>query len=161
MEHPALSNKNKLYDILKEIQQYKGANKYTVKNFWSGDSFRSWKNGIYREGILFINEGNSYDNCTIKVASNPIGKLILGCQNSCANGDPHPTLSEGEFIIVWKDGKWLIEGGWQKKASRILYDLEIEIETIKQNIKNIKIQEVIEAENKRNEEIKLLKIAYM
>lgn len=57
-----------------------------------GSAFRDWVSGLYRGGILIY--ARNYE-LELRLASNPTAQIALGCQESCAHGNPFPRLKEG------------------------------------------------------------------
>lgn len=101
-----------------------------VAGWWSGSAFRSHPRGIFRENMLFTNEWSTYDYCSVKVATDPDAKLILGCKDSCAHGNPHPSVSSGDLVTVYRDGSWVADGPWCERVVAILAEVEREIAEI-------------------------------
>jgi len=106
---------------------------YTLNNFiyqlcnygldnCSGSSFKEIRSCYYKNGILLKSEHRA-NNCGIYVSSVLGANIINGCQNFCTYGDPNPTLSEGVFIPVWDDGKWIKKSPWIEKIHNLINEL--------------------------------------
>ena len=78
--------------------------------------------------MVFTNHWNVNNYCDVKVMTDPEARLVLGCQEPAAHGDPHPTASSGELVTVYRNGKWISDGPWCEKIVRILADVKAETE---------------------------------
>ena len=106
-----------------------GASK--LAGFWSGSAFRDHPRGIIRERMIFTNKWNVHNYCDVKVITDPDAKVIMGCQQSAAHGNPYPSVDRGELVTVYKDGRWVAEGPWCERIVAILDEAKAEIAEIK------------------------------
>lgn len=97
-----------------------------IDGYWSGSAFRDHPVGVFREQLLFTNKWNVNNYCSVQVATDRNAKLVLGCQDSCARGNPYPTVTSGDLVTVYRDGEWIADGPWCEKVVRILDDLKRE-----------------------------------
>lgn len=102
------------------------------KGYWHGSAFRKHPRGVFRDRLLFVNHWNTNCYCEVKVATDPAAKLIMGCQNPAAYGNPMPKVSSGELVTVYKDGQWVAEGPWCEKIVTILDALKLETEELQE-----------------------------
>lgn len=153
-KHSALSSRSKFCKLIAKAREYR------LEGCWYGSAYRSHPCGVYREGLLFTNHWNIDNACDIRAATVPTATLFLGCQDPRVYGDPYPKPSAGEFIVVWNNGRWLIEGPWQEKASRILYEIEAEIKQQEEKYKEEKEHQQQRARNEYLAKIKALRAAH-
>lgn len=78
----------------------------------TGGAYRSVCLAAFREGVLLQSDHHTNCYCSIKITSKPGLKIKLGAQDSRFNGNPHPSVIDGEWVTVWSDGKWVKEGPW-------------------------------------------------
>lgn len=102
-----------------------------VAGYWSGSAFRHHPKGIFRERMVFTNEWNVNDYCSVAVATDPEAKLVLGCQDPAAHGNPLPRMSSGDLVAVYRNGKWIKDGPWCEKVVRILDEVSAEVLALK------------------------------
>lgn len=119
-QHPALSNPSRMCGMLSM------ARKLHADGWWDGSSFRDHPCGIIREGLIFENEWRIGDSCEIRAMNNPREPLGVWCRTPSADGCPRPMPPSG-CVTVWRTGRWLHDGPWVAKASRILHDLDHEL----------------------------------
>jgi hypothetical protein len=80
----------------------------------------------YESGILFLQEPSYYWRSSVWASSDPHAVLLPG--TTVTNGSEVPKLSSGEFILVWREGTWVMRGPWVKTAKRIVGELQKQIE---------------------------------
>lgn len=102
-----------------------------VAGYWSGSAFRHHPKGIFRERMVFTNEWNVNNYCSVAVATDPEAKLVLGCQESAAHGNPSPKMSSGDLVTVYRNGEWVSDGPWCEKIIRILDEVAAEVSALK------------------------------
>lgn len=121
--------------------------KYKLDNA-TGSSFRKIFLGVYKDGILIYSGHNTYNECGIKIASNPKSNWSLGDQDSRYEGNPHPRLENGEWVTVW-DGYHLRQikpGPWENKVREVLqyyidqYNAKVEVERQKREEARVEAQ---------------------
>jgi len=101
-----------------------------VAGHWSGSAFGHHPKGIMRERMVFTNEWNTNNYCSVRVMTDPEAKLVLGCQEPAAHGNPNPTVSSGELVTVYRNGWWISEGPWCERICAILEDVKSEIKEL-------------------------------
>ena len=104
-----------------------------LPGYWSGSAFRHHPQGIFRDRMIFTNEWNVNNYCSVKVMTDPDARLVLGCQESAAHGDPSPSASSGDLLAVYHNGQWIADGPWCEKIIKILEDVKRETAALRQS----------------------------
>lgn len=119
-QHRALVDPSRMCDMLSEARTLQ------ARGWWEGSSYRDHPYGIVREGLIFENERRCASACEIRAMFKPDEPLGSWCNSPAAEGCPRPRPASG-CQVVWRNGRWLHDGPWVAKASRILHDLEDEL----------------------------------
>jgi hypothetical protein len=81
--------------------------------------------------MLFTNEWHVHNYCSVKVITDQNARVIMGCKDPAAYGNPHPTVDRGELVTVYRNGSWIADGPWCARIVAILNDAEKEIAELK------------------------------
>uniref|UniRef100_A0A6M3LFS4 Uncharacterized protein n=1 Tax=viral metagenome TaxID=1070528 RepID=A0A6M3LFS4_9ZZZZ len=121
-----LNNKNNMDDFIHNLSHYNMDN-------MTGGSYRKVRLCYYENNILLVSEHHTQKYCSIYIVDNPNTnfKVYRGCQDSCYDGNPFPKIKGANFICVWSNGTWNMNGPWQEKIENMLDDLIIRLENKK------------------------------
>lgn len=152
-QHAALTDRHRFCDLLAE------ARRLGVRGAWEGSAFRDHPCGVIRDGLIFTNDWHVDDFCSIRAMKAPAEPIPGWCQDSLAYRSPHPLPPSGT-VEVWRNGRWLLDGPWQEKASKIIDDIQREVCDLKQAEADAIRAKEDAAAMRRASELAALKVAH-
>jgi hypothetical protein len=77
--------------------------------------------------MIFTNEWNVNHYCSVKVITDTSAKIVMGCNAPASYGNPHPTVSSGDLVTVYRNGSFTSGGPWVVMIPKILEEVKAEI----------------------------------
>lgn len=136
---------SKMCEVLAKARSYK------LEGYWEGSSYRYHPCGVMRRNMLFVNDWNTNNYCSVWVHTmNPV-QYMKWDNNPAHNGNPVPHPVEGERIKVYSSGRWLEDGPWQQAIVDVIVELETEIAVAAEKAKLEVAAKIAENDRKRRE----------
>lgn len=150
-DHYTLSNRADMCDLLNNARCCK------IPGYWEGSSHGYHPCGLLINGILFRNDWNTNNYCSISIADNP--NIEFHPAEDCPrawHAQAVPKPKEGNLTTVWSNGCWVLEGPWKEKINEILYSVEQEISKRRNLEKEKKEREILENSLQKEQEMQSL-----
>lgn len=95
---------------------------------WHGSSYRYHPHGVFRRGVLLVDDHNVNNYCRAQTFTVQPVKFKPWHNESRYPGDPHPHPAEGEAVTFYSTGRWQgPDGPWRAELLAILAEVESEV----------------------------------